>query len=64
MIFDQVGTPTNASDLAKTCLDILLDKSSENISLKEKFIIILMKELLLGMILQRLLWSLGHLTVK
>ena len=23
VIFDQVGTPTNASDLAKTCLDIL-----------------------------------------
>jgi dTDP-4-dehydrorhamnose reductase len=32
VIFDQVGTPTYASDLAKTCLDILLDKSSENIS--------------------------------
>ena len=36
VIFDQVGTPTNASDLAKTCLDILLDKSSENISNKGK----------------------------
>ena len=36
VIFDQVGTPTNASDLAKTCLDILLDKSSENISTKGK----------------------------
>ena len=31
VIFDQVGTPTNASDLAKTCLDILSYKSSENI---------------------------------
>lgn len=36
VIFDQVGTPTNASDLAKTCLDILLDKSSDNISTREK----------------------------
>ena len=36
VIFDQVGTPTYASDLAKTCLDILLDKSSENISTKGK----------------------------
>jgi dTDP-4-dehydrorhamnose reductase len=36
VIFDQVGTPTNASDLAKTCLDILLDKSSANISTKGK----------------------------
>jgi dTDP-4-dehydrorhamnose reductase len=36
VIFDQVGTPTNAGDLAKTCLDILLDKSSANISTKGK----------------------------
>jgi dTDP-4-dehydrorhamnose reductase len=36
VIFDQVGTPTNAADLAKTCLDILLDKSSANISEKGK----------------------------
>ena len=36
VIFDQVGTPTYASDLAKTCLDILLDKSSENISMNGK----------------------------
>ena len=36
VIFDQVGTPTYACDLAKTCLDILLDKSSENISVKGK----------------------------
>ena len=36
VIFDQVGTPTNASDLAKTCLDILSDKSSENISANGK----------------------------
>ena len=36
VIFDQVGTPTNASDLAKTCLDILSDKSSENISTNGK----------------------------
>jgi dTDP-4-dehydrorhamnose reductase len=36
VIFDQVGTPTNASDLAKICLNILLDKSSENISMKGK----------------------------
>ena len=36
VIFDQVGTPTNAGDLAKTCLDILLDKSLENINTKGK----------------------------
>ena len=36
VIFDQVGTPTNAGDLAKICLDILLDKSSANISTKGK----------------------------
>jgi dTDP-4-dehydrorhamnose reductase len=36
VIFDQVGTPTYASDLAKTCLDILLDKSSEDISMNGK----------------------------
>jgi dTDP-4-dehydrorhamnose reductase len=36
VIFDQVGSPTNASDLAKTCLDILLDESSDNISTKGK----------------------------
>ena len=27
VIFDQVGTPTYASDLAKTCLDILIVKT-------------------------------------
>ena len=32
VIFDQVGTPTNASDLAKVCLDILSIKTSEKIS--------------------------------
>jgi dTDP-4-dehydrorhamnose reductase len=32
VIFDQVGTPTNASDLAKTCLEILSGDSSLNIS--------------------------------
>ena len=36
VIFDQVGTPTYARDLAKTCLDILLDESSDNISMKGK----------------------------
>ncbi|MDG1811613.1 MAG: dTDP-4-dehydrorhamnose reductase [Polaribacter sp.] len=36
VIFDQVGTPTNAGDLAKTCLDILLGKNSANISMKGK----------------------------
>lgn len=36
VIFDQVGSPTNASDLAKTCLDILLDESSDKISTKGK----------------------------
>ena len=32
VIFDQVGTPTYARDLAKTCIDILCGNSSENIS--------------------------------
>jgi dTDP-4-dehydrorhamnose reductase len=32
VIFDQVGTPTYARDLAKTCLDILCGDSSVNIS--------------------------------
>ena len=36
VIFDQIGTPTNASDLAKTCLDILAYKASEKISSKGK----------------------------
>ena len=36
VIFDQVGTPTNASDLAKICLKILSDESSANISTKGK----------------------------
>ena len=36
VIFDQVGSPTNASDLAKICLDILSDESLANISAKGK----------------------------
>lgn len=36
VIFDQVGTPTNASDLAKICLDILSDDGLANISTKGK----------------------------
>ena len=32
VIFDQVGTPTYARDLAKACLEILCGDSSENIS--------------------------------
>ena len=32
VVFDQVGTPTYARDLAKTCLDILSGNSSKNIS--------------------------------
>ena len=32
VIFDQVGTPTYARDLAKTCLEILSGDSSVNIS--------------------------------
>jgi len=35
VIFDQVGTPTNASDLAKTCLDILAYNKEVKISSKE-----------------------------
>jgi dTDP-4-dehydrorhamnose reductase len=34
VIFDQVGTPTNASDLAKTCLDILAYSKETNINAK------------------------------
>ena len=41
VIFDQVGTPTYASDLAKTCLDILSDKVQKYKA--GNFIIILMK---------------------
>ena len=36
VVFDQVGTPTNASDLAKTCLDILSYNRQSKISLKGK----------------------------
>ena len=36
VVFDQVGTPTYARDLAKTCLDILSDAGSTNISKKGK----------------------------
>ena len=32
VIFDQVGTPTNASDLAKTCLDILSFKKQSKMN--------------------------------
>ena len=34
VVFNQLGTPTYASDLAKTCLDILSDASSTNLSKK------------------------------
>ena len=34
VVFDQKGTPTFANNLAKTCLDILSDASSTNISKK------------------------------
>ena len=34
VIYDQVGTPTNASDLAKTCLDILSYKKQSKINTK------------------------------
>jgi len=34
VIFDQVGTPTNASDLAKTCLDILMCHNGTKINSK------------------------------
>jgi dTDP-4-dehydrorhamnose reductase len=36
VIFDQVGTPTYASDLAKTCLDILSYEKQHMISEKGK----------------------------
>ena len=39
VISDQIGTPTYAKNLAKTCLDILLISDSERISKKGKFII-------------------------
>ena len=32
VVYDQVGTPTYARDLAKTCLEILCENTSENIS--------------------------------
>ena len=35
VVFDQKGTPTFAKDLAKTCLDILSDTGSTNLSKKE-----------------------------
>ena len=34
VIYDQVGTPTNASDLAKTCLDILAYTKETNVNTK------------------------------
>lgn len=34
VVFDQIGTPTYAKDLAKTCLNILSDAGSTNISKK------------------------------
>jgi dTDP-4-dehydrorhamnose reductase len=34
VIYDQLGTPTNASDLAKTCLDILVYSKETNINAK------------------------------
>jgi dTDP-4-dehydrorhamnose reductase len=34
VIYDQLGTPTNASDLAKTCLDILSFSKETNINAK------------------------------
>ena len=34
VIYDQLGTPTNASDLAKTCLDILFYSKETNINAK------------------------------
>ena len=36
VIFDQVGTPTNASDLAKMCLDILMYNKEAKINSKGK----------------------------
>jgi dTDP-4-dehydrorhamnose reductase len=36
VIFDQVGTPTNASDLAKTCLDILSLKKQSKMNSRGK----------------------------
>ena len=36
VIFDQVGTPTNACDLAKTCLDILVFSNKSKINSKGK----------------------------
>ena len=34
VIYDQIGTPTNASDLAKTCIDILAYSKETNINVK------------------------------
>ena len=37
VIFDQVGTPTNASDLAKACLEILSNKKQPKMNTKGNF---------------------------
>ena len=51
VVCDQIGTPTYAKDLAKTCLDILTLNSSNLISKREICITTPMKVLPLGMTL-------------
>ena len=36
IVFDQIGTPTSAADLAKVCLEILAISKSDNISKRGK----------------------------
>ena len=57
VIFDQVGTPTYARDLAKTCLEILCGDSSVNISKNGNLYHYSNEGVLLGMTLLFRLWN-------
>ena len=56
VIFDQVGTPTYARDLANTCLEILM-VNSENISKNGNLYHYSNEGVLLGMTLLFRLWN-------
>ena len=57
VIFDQVGTPTYARDLAKTCLEILCGENSVNISNNGNLYHYSNEGVLLGMTLLFQLWN-------
>ena len=57
VIFDQVGTPTYARDLAKTCLEILCEEYSVNISKNGNLYHYSNEGVLLGMTLLFRLWN-------